>query len=107
MHFLQAAILSIAALAFTASASAVVSQSCTKCYYNSDCINESGVCQGASPGVVSNLLLPVCSKLTCNYFTEVWVLLKFSPSMVKELSFKWNGNQGERRRYQSFRADIV
>ena len=93
MHFLRATIFSIAALAFTASASAV-SWPDRACHSDSDC--DTGYkCQGASGGV-RTLLLLVRSELTHNHFTGVWNLHE-SSSMVKEFNLKWNENQGELR----------
>jgi hypothetical protein len=85
MHFLRAAIFSIAALAFTASASAV-SHPDQGCHSDSDC-GEGFECIGADGGV-SSLLLLVRSELTFNHFTEAWNLP--TNSMVKEFSLTWN-----------------
>ena len=91
MHFLRVAIFSIATLAFTASASAVNSaapQVCSseKCYSAKDCGSEACNCVGGVPGVVSSLLLLSRPELTCNHFTEAWILP--INSMVKEFSLK-------------------
>ena len=89
MQFLRAAILTIAALAFTASASAVDSSaSCAseRCYSDKDC--GSCYCADGQPGVVSSLLLLARSELTSNHLTEVWILP--NSSMVKESDLKWN-----------------
>jgi hypothetical protein len=87
MHFLQVAIFSIAALAFTASASAVGNAEQSKpCYSQSDC-GEGFECIGADGGV-SSLLFLVRSELTFNHFTEAWTLP--TNSMVGEFSLTWN-----------------
>jgi len=98
MHFLRAAIFSIVALAFMASASAVESAGlCTseKCYSANDC-GKACECVGGVPGVVSSLLLLARSELTCSHFTEAWILQL--NSMVKEFRLKWNEDLGNSRR---------
>ena len=73
MHFFRAAIFSIAALAFTASASPV---GCSEpgrcppkpCFDTVDC---GFTCTCYKPNDVSRLLLIPRSKLTCNHFTEI------------------------------------
>ena len=70
MYFLRAAIFSIAALAFTASAT--VSHPYQACHSDSDC-GTGYYCDGAGDGVRTVLFL-IRSELTSNHFTEVWDL---------------------------------
>ena len=73
MHFFRAAILSIAALALTASASPVGCSETVPCPPK-DCYEDEvcgPACYCKKPDDVSSLLLHPCSKLTCNRFTGI------------------------------------
>jgi len=80
MHFLQAALFSLAALAFTASASPA---SCSEthpcaqefCYLDKECGPECFCYDGVPPNIVNISLLLVRSKLICNPFTDSWEML--------------------------------
>jgi len=78
MHFLRAVILSIAALALTATASPVsCSGGCNpECLDDGDCGKDCYCIGGVRNRGVSSLLLLAPSELNCNHFTDLWILRK-------------------------------